>query len=188
MVYLHGSGQDDRGNLERLNFPGLDIIAVAPFGRGTSNCYAVPESQADIKEVMQDVMTNYSIDEKNIILAGFSMGGYGVYRTFYDFEDIFKGLVIIAGSPLLAQKWNIRGTHPDFKDEKILQKFSKIPMFVFHGSKDRNVPFEEAKEVVDKIAKINSNLMFVTSDVGHTGMGKENYVKFINWLKELTQK
>jgi hypothetical protein len=42
-----------------------------------SNAYPIDHAQEDIA----DVCRHYPIDQSNIVLARFSMGGYGVYRT-----------------------------------------------------------------------------------------------------------
>ena len=36
---------------------------------------------------------NYSLDTTRIVLSGFSMGGYGVYRTFWESPEMFEALL-----------------------------------------------------------------------------------------------
>ncbi|OHD74614.1 MAG: hypothetical protein A2177_07320 [Spirochaetes bacterium RBG_13_68_11] len=82
VVFLHGSASDDRGQLDGMKGMLPGFILVAPYAWGTSHFYTTEEAQEDIREVLVDVEKHYPVDPERIFLSGFSMGGYGVYRTF----------------------------------------------------------------------------------------------------------
>ena len=80
VVYLHGSGKDDRHQLEHIHAP-ADVFLMAPAARGTSNVYEAGHAQ-DIAEAIDDALANYPIDPKRIVLFGLLDGRLGVYRAF----------------------------------------------------------------------------------------------------------
>lgn len=183
MVYLHGSGQDDRA-LFTTEYIKEGFIILAPNGRGTSNCFATPDSQLDIKEAIGDILQNYNIDTDKTILSGFSMGGYGVYRTYYEYRDIFCALAVFSGHPNLANKWGV-GDQINFLDEEVVKIFSDIPIFIYHGRKDLNCPFELTNKFVQKLSAYNPNIVFeIDNEAGHNTMNQQIREKYYKWLKE----
>jgi len=181
-VFLHGSGQDDRGALE-ADWTRGDFIEIAPNGRGTSNCFTTDLAQDDIREAIDDVIANYPIDTNRIILAGFSMGGYGVYRTFFEMPHRFRALAVFSGIPDLADKWLEKGVHPNFLVPRYLAPFDGIDLFVFHGRQDRNAPFEDTDRLIRLLEMHGANVDFrVEDDKGHQFPGPEITRDYYNWL------
>jgi len=183
MVFLHGSASDET-TLAGVPFIAPNgFIQLGPLGRGVSNCYVVPEAQTDIAEAIDDVIMNYLIDQENIYLSGFSMGGYGVYRTHYETPGKFKALAVFSGDPDLANRWNAEGGSPNFTDEEYLRAFDGIPVFIFHGETDRNAPFEKTEEAVEKLRTAGADVEFVTEpDKGHSSPAQETIEAYHAWL------
>ncbi|HDR89370.1 MAG TPA: hypothetical protein ENN63_07060 [Bacteroidetes bacterium] len=182
LVYLHGSGDDDRV-LSRTPVKPSGFIVLAPNGRGTSNCFAVPKAQADIEYSISDVIKNFSIDTTKIILSGFSMGGYGVYRTYYEHPERYRAIAILSGHPDLARRW-IDPDEPNFLENKYLKKFRNVPIFIFHGTNDLNCPFELTEKMVKKLRHAGCNVTFETDRGGHGSMNQEIRNKYYEWLKK----
>lgn len=187
MVFLHGSGRSDLNALKNHNYiVRNDFICIAPNGRGISNYYGTPESQRDINEAIDDVIRNFKIDTGNIFLSGFSMGGYGVYRTFYENPNRYKAIAIIAGEPkiniFMKQKG---GKYPNFLKQKYIKCFKDIPIFIYHGVNDLNCPYPLTRKMVIKMERIGTD---VTRDIytgyGHSvPSGPEFTSKFDEWIK-----
>ncbi len=146
LVFLHGSGQDEQSVLNQPRSGG-NFIELAPYGRDMYQCYSSDSSQNDIVEAIEDVKLHFSVDTQKIVIGGFSMGGYGAMRTYYEYPDLYKGVAIFAGHPNLANEWLGDG-HPNFLDEKYLQGYQKIPVFVYHGKKDGALPISKAEEFI----------------------------------------
>lgn len=182
LVYLHGSGQDDRALFTTPIIP-PNYIVLAPNGRGVSNCYVGDAAQNDIRNSIADVIQNFSIDSSKIVLSGFSMGGYGVYRTFYENQTLFKAIAVISGNPDLARKW-VNKNELNFLDEKNLIGFKHIPVFIYHGKKDLSCPFSLTEEVVQKLLKIGTKVKFVVDESGHGSMPNPIKEEYYSWLKE----
>lgn len=184
LVYLHGSGQDDR-ILEKSRFLREGYIVVAPNGMGVSNCFSTKESQQDIRESVEDVIKEFSIDISKIVLSGFSMGGYGVLRTFYENPSRYAAIAILSGHPDLANRM-VSKNNPNFLDKENLNSFSKVPVLIYHSKDDLNCPYVLMKTFAENLREINSNITFVDDyDRGHGSMSSEAEKSYNTWLNNL---
>jgi predicted esterase len=180
-VFLHGSGQDDRGQLDRDYLP-QDFILLAPNGRGTSNAYTADRAQDDIREAVEDVCANYSVDRSRVVLAGFSMGGYGVYRTQFEDPKRYRALAVFSGHPDLGSRFT-GSNQPNFLDDTNLAPFRGVPVFIFHGTRDRNCPFEDTQAVVRKLEKAGALVETRYEEgKGHELPSPQTAAAFLNWL------
>lgn len=182
LVFLHGSGQDDRNQVGHDWFPS-NFIVLAPGGRGTSNWYTRDHAQDDIREAVDDVIANYAIDQERMVLSGFSMGGYGVYRTHKEDPERFSALAVFSGIPRIPG--NPPG-HPDFLESEDLAVFRDVSMFVFHGGEDRNCPIEQTREVVERLQRAGARVEFqFEADKGHEWPSAATRARFGEWLREM---
>ncbi len=187
LVWLHGSDEDDQGQLNNRRLINK-LIAIAPCGRGKRHAYTTNESQIDIQEAINDVILNYPIDTTNIILAGFSMGGYGVYRTFFETPNRYKAVAVFSGQPDLATEYFPEEVHPNFLKEKYLIPFKKTLIFIAHGKKDNNTPFHLTQEVVEKLDSLGAKVEFhIEEEMGH-GTSEDARNEFYNWLEYIVNK
>jgi predicted esterase len=186
LVMLHGSGMTDRGFLEgtRVMIPD-EFIAIAPSGRGISHCYCPPEAQMDIQEAIEDVTRCYAIDTERVVLGGFSMGGYGVYRTHYETPGKYYALVAMSGRVRLDPDWGIADA-PDFLQEEALQTLVGVPLFIFHGQQDRNVPVDDVLTLVEKLRAAGSPVeVHLEAGAGHAIPAEEIIQAYRRWLKDV---
>lgn len=186
LIYLHGSASDET-NLKGAKFTIPEgFIALAPNGRGPSNCYTWDNAQTDIAEALNAVTESYSIEETNIILSGFSMGGYGVYRTFSEAPEKYKALAIFSGNPNIANMWSGTNDYMDFTQEKNLEIFKDVPMFIFHGKKDINCAFDITQGIIEKLNKNGAIVKFVTEeDKGHETPGQKTIQSYYEWVQTI---
>jgi len=183
-VLLHGSGSDDQ-NMLNTSLTENSCIEIAPYGRGTSNCFTTDGAEIDVKEAIDDAIRNYSIDSSKIIIAGFSMGGYGAYRLFYEYPKLFKGVVVFSGHPNLASKW-IGNGYPDFLQPEFLKPFKNIPVFIYHSKNDLNCPYDLTLQLVQKLNEAGAKVEFITSpESGHGILDKDHAAPYYAWLKDL---
>ncbi len=183
IVYLHGSGEDDRGQFDQ-DTSDDGYLWLAPNGRGTSNVYTTDHAQDDIREAVNDVCRNYAVDTARIILSGFSMGGYGVYRTFIETPRRFRALAIFSGSPNLASRWLGPG-HPDFTEPSMLAPFRGVPMFIVHGGRDRNCPVGETDELVENLRRSGAIVEYHREDDrGHEAPSDSVRQRYRAWITE----
>ncbi|TPN82282.1 carboxylesterase family protein [Aquimarina algicola] len=182
LVFLHGSGADDVGLLNSPRSNG-EFIEIAPFARDKYRAYTSDISQRDIIDAIEDVSTYFSIDKQNIIVGGFSMGGYGALRTFYEYPNLYKGVAVFAGHPNLANYW-LKGNHPNFLDSKYLEVFQDKPVFVYHGKKDGSLPVHLIENMIAKMEKAGIDVTHrIVKEYGHQYPDQQTNNLYFEWLK-----
>lgn len=185
-VMLHGSGSDDQGMLDN-NLTEHDFIEIAPYGRGTSNCFTADGAVMDVREAIEDAVENYPVNASSIILGGFSMGGYGAYRIYYEYPEMFRGIAVFSGHPGLATRWMGEG-HPDFQDTAYLKPFTNTPVFIYHSKNDLNCPYSLTLDLVNKLNDAGAKVVFVTTcEGGHGIIQKEYLPQYYKWLNDVLE-
>ena len=187
LVYLHGSGSDEQtqGLLNKARSGG-NFIEIAPLGRDIYRAYAEDYSQKDIIEAIEDVSKYFAVDQNNIVIGGFSMGGYGALRTFYEHPELYKGVVVHAGHPNIANEW-LDGEHPNFLDEKYVKVFSNIPVFIYHGRKDPALAVELIEEMSEKLTKAGALVtLSIVEENGHEYPDDKTNKLYFEWLNKTT--
>jgi len=183
LVFLHGSASDET-HLESFPFlapPG--VLALGPFGRGPSNAFATREAQADIAEAIADAARNYPVDPTCAVVAGFSMGGYGALRTFWEHPERFRGVAVFAGHPDLGDRTLPGSGQPDFRDEENLAVFRGVPVFLYHGEADRNLPLEDALALAEGLRRAGARVEVHTEPgKGHEQPGPATIAAYQRWL------
>lgn len=187
LVFLHGSGQDEQIVLSQARSGG-NFIEIAPFARDMYNCYDSESSQNDIMEAIEDVLLHFSGDKNKIVIAGFSMGGYGALRTYYQHPELYKGVAVFAGHPDLANEWLGTG-HPNFLEDKFLIPLSKTPVFVYHGKKDGALPVSAAEELIQKLKSNGIPVIGrIIEDKAHEYPDEETNKIYFEWLNKIIEK
>lgn len=190
IVFLHGSDRDDTA-VANHKYVGTDqFIIIAPNGRGPLTGYVLNHAQEDIQEAVADASKNYNIDQSNLILAGFSMGGYGAYRTYYETPGKYKAVAVFSGAPDIGNQYTGTTRHPNFSEIKYLKKFKGARIAIFHGRGDRNCPFELTDEIAKKLKSIGAEVSyFIDENVGHSPpRDKEIQKAYYRWLEESIKK
>jgi len=181
---LHPSGMDESKALNEVASAffrtrgvreGLNFIIVSPKARSLSDWY-LGDSGEEVLECLKHVSKLYNIDKKNMVLDGFAMGGYGAWRLALLNPGLFKAL-IIRSAPI---------SPPDYlKGENILDLLEKgkgFNVFVIHGIKDRVVPVEQTRRVVEKLKELGINHRYLElKDASHGGY--DAWKEIFNWLK-----
>ncbi|MEE4213013.1 MAG: prolyl oligopeptidase family serine peptidase [Parvularcula sp.] len=166
IVFLHGSGQDEQSilNAERGNG---ELIQIAPFGRDKFEAYASTNSQTDIVEALDAATEDFAIDRERIIIGGFSMGGYGALRAFYESPDLYRGVAVFAGNPDLANEW-LGSEHPNFLDPGTLAVFEDVPVFIYQGRQDASLSVEPILEMAKAMEKAGAKVtLSISEENGH---------------------
>jgi predicted esterase len=189
LVFLHGSASTET---DILGFPYLSpggMIEIGPFGRGRSNGFATAEAQFDIAEAIDDAIANYPIDTDRVILTGFSMGGYGAYRTFYETPYRFVAVAVFSGGPALGRAFAPDGEPPSFLDEEMLEPFRGLPIFIFHGEKDLNVSYGQTLELVEKLEAAGARVEFRSDPWrGHESPPEGIIEEYHQWLRSVLER
>ncbi len=136
IVFLHGSEQ--RGDDPSL-LDGMAPLAFADQETDFPFIVVVPQCPRNtdwqppmVKSVIDSVEAGLRIDRSRVYLTGFSMGGLGTWQTAADYPGTFAAIAPLCGMSDIADVPRLKG----------------IPIWVFHGAQDRNVPVSESLRMV----------------------------------------
>jgi len=154
VIFLHGI--DERGNDNTSNLKYITPLFLNDKNRNNYPCYvAVPQCPAtenwtypnwyqEPKEPMRSVIALIDslsalpfIDSKRIYIMGLSMGGYGTWYLLTRFPDTFAAAIPICGGGDWSQ----------------VDKFAYVPIWTFHGSRDKTVHPDQTRMMVSAIKK-----------------------------------
>ena len=176
IFYLHGrsvSGTD----LNRIKTYGLpyfldkgkklDFIVVAPqcpWGKNWSS-----ENWYDT--IFSEISAKYRIDSSRIYLTGMSMGGFGTWELANKYPHKFAAIAPLCG-----------GGKTDWIDN-----LAHIPIWVFHGVKDKQVSVSHSDLMVQALKKHESLVVYSRlPDKGHDIHRTYNDDRLYEWFKKFT--
>lgn len=172
LLFLHGSGE--RGDdIERIKIHGpaklieqgkkFPFIIVSP--QCADNERWNPEQ---LSRLLDDIVKNYKVDQNRIYATGLSMGGYGVWKLAQLYPDKFAAVIPICGGG-------------DFLNACVIKH---LPVWVFHGAKDKVVSVQESERMVNALKKCGGNVRFtVYPEAGHDSWTETyNNQEIYTWL------
>lgn len=179
IVSLHGAGgrgTDNRKQLRdwnrllaeeqrRTEFP---CYVVAPQSTGLWNA----EHLKQIKEVIKELP---SVDMDRIYILGHSMGGHGTYILTQIDPSYFAAAAPSAGSGLKRTE--------DFIDPA---KIKDLPIWAFHGDRDRVCPIDRDRKVFDEMTKLGGNMKFTVWEGDGHGVAPKMILGGENGTTELS--
>jgi len=160
ILFLHGAGE--RGNnLNKVKKHGIPKIVETkpdfPFITVSPQCPKEswwPMELESLVALLDDVTTRYAVDPKRIYLTGLSMGGYGTWHLALLLPERFAAIVPICG-----------GLHGP---AQLVEKLKHLPIWVFHGARDRIVPLEESTRLVKVLRNCGGNVrLTIYPNAGH---------------------
>jgi len=181
LIFLHGSGEIHKnlrdlrhGSLVRYanaasNKDDFPFIVVCPKGDGPiwePDCLI-----AFLDELLAGDPAVGIIDPARVYLTGFSLGGYGTWQTAAQYPDRFAAVVPVAGDSNPA--W--------------AKSFGSLPVWAFHGEKDRAVHPNPTVETIAAIREFRGEMedirLTLYPEIGHEieGMTYRN-PELYQWL------
>jgi len=163
IIFLHGSGE--RGtDIKKVGVHGIPKIApkTKDFGFIGVSPQCLRQEKArwvteDLDILLEYILKTYKVDKKRIYLTGLSMGGYGTWAWAAKRPNVFAAAVPICGG----------GNPAD------AAKYGKLPIWVFHGDKDKAVKIEKSEVMVEAIKKAVGNVKFTV----YPGVGHDSWTK-----------
>jgi predicted esterase len=148
-IALHGYGGSPENFTKRLHkfLTDKGFIFMAPYGTEVHGLTSfswgdVKKCEEKILNEIENVKKKYSVNDKNIILLGYSQGGGRAFSVGLRHPEIFKGLIIVAG--YFSEK--------DAKDYLENLKGKDLKVFMMVGEKDEKTKESniKAKEILGK--------------------------------------
>ncbi|MGQ7870607.1 carboxylesterase family protein [Sunxiuqinia sp. sy24] len=142
IFYLHGRSVSGT-NINRIKQYGLpyfldkgkklDFIVVAPqcpWGKNWA-------SENWLDTIYAEISTQYRIDSSRVYLTGMSLGGFGTWELANRYPHKFAAIAPLCGGA--KDKWADNLTH--------------LPIWVFHGANDKQVPVSRSDRMVKALEK-----------------------------------
>ena len=188
IIYLHGGSSRGTDTIKlyccgipdqiwrKREFPFIIVSPQLPINQrwSTDNWF---------ENFYEEITTKYRVDTNKVYLTGVSLGGAGTWYLAIKYPEKFAAIAPISGFT----------RHIDYI-MKNTDNLSDIPIWAFHGKKDKVVEFEDTEWMINKLEGKNKDLKFTADpDAGH-GMywsiypGQELYDWFLKHDKGLNYK
>jgi predicted peptidase len=163
-----GAGRDMTRILIQPALGELGAIIVAPDS--LDGGWSTPANEKGVNALLAEIEKKYAIDQKKVIVTGFSMGGTGTWYWADKYPDRFSAAIALASRPTPS---------PDGW---------RVPVFAVHSRADQTVPIGpvEQRIAVLKQRGINAQIIVVN--------GIEHYETYrfvdalrqaVPWVKEI---
>src|SRR3954469_25020658 len=147
IVFLHGAGEcgDDLDLVKRHGPPRL-----VESGRDLPFLIAAPQSRRGgwavgaLDRWLDEVVAGSRVDEERVYLTGISMGGFGTWAWAASRPDRFAAIAPICG-----------GSDPAWAD-----RLKGLPIWAFHGARDRIVPPEYSEVMVAALRRVGADVRY----------------------------
>lgn len=155
LLFLHGAGEIGT-DIEKIKGHGLPRL----IKEGKQFPFIVVSPQANkfgwqpdiLYELLQNIKTNYKVDNERVYLTGLSMGGAGTWDLAIKYPEEFAAIIPICGRADTSKIWRLRN----------------MPVWCFHGDKDEIVPFADSWKMINSLKNYNpSARLTVYPGVGH---------------------
>lgn len=134
---------------------------------------------------LQQIKREFGIDENRVILAGYSMGGFGAWNLGLRYPDRFAALVPMAGGISRGEYMNRRG---DKRMRRLLLNAFHVPAYFIHGDADQTVPVQFDRNTRDQLKEYGTEHRYVEVPKGRhlleVGQGGEIMNGIQAWLKD----
>jgi len=187
MLYLHGSNRRGMDNQEQLgdlaeNIKGyperFSFIVVVPQCRADT-FWTGPMTEQALAALDQAVQ-EFGGDPTRLYLAGYSMGGFGVWQAAITHPDKFAALVSVAGGveplgvvsasdqEILSPQVKAAAAAPDVY-RAYAEALKAVPVWLVHGENDESVPTEQSRKLFAAFKAVGDNNAnyFELPGVGH---------------------
>jgi predicted peptidase len=121
-------------DVNRKKYPAFLFI---PYSQPGSSWGGVPGRTAKDQLVYEALgsLKEPGIDPNRVYVSGVSLGGYGSWQFISVHPEMFAAAVPVCGAG----------------DPKLAAKVADIPVWAFHGAKDRNVPVSGSRDMIAAI-------------------------------------
>lgn len=181
ILFLHGSGERGTDNHRQTevglgpyvrahaaDFPALVVFPQSPDGTSWSG------GQARVALAALDAaLDEFRGDEDRITLTGISRGGYGVYELAMLEPKRFAALIPVCGGitqpPALTERLVVEGV-AEAPDPFVAaaQRLQRLPVWVFHGAKDKTVTPDQSRHMVEALRQVGGNVRYTEfAEAGH---------------------
>lgn len=193
IILLHGFGSNEKDLFSFANqLPDTFLILSirAPFSMGngsyawfqadfsgkkpiTFNKEQETKSRSALIKFITQLKTNYSFDEKNLYLCGFSQGAIMAYSIGLTRPDIVKGIAVMSGMILEEIKPSVASS----------EKLKGLTVFISHGTNDNILGINYAREALSYLKSKGIDPVYIEYKEVHT-ITNQMLNDLITWLNK----
>lgn len=181
VLFFHGAGERGNDNKKQLRHGAKDILAYSkktdapviiiapqcpagaqwvntPWGNLHHNMPAEPSNSMRLTiELIRESIRTMPVDRSRIYVTGLSMGGYGTWDIIQRHPDMFAAAIPICGGG----------------DTAFAPNLTALPIWVFHGDKDKDVKTSRSRDMVESIKKAGGIPKYTEyKNVGHNSWSR----------------
>jgi predicted peptidase len=200
ILFLHGSGECGTDNQKqvKVGVPALvstllrrertePFILVAPQCPATNwwvrelafnESYAMPaepaRSMAVALDIVRHLVAERQADPDRLYITGLSLGGFGTWDAVQREPGLFTAAVPVCGGG----------------DVRRVRDLKKLPVWVFHGNADKNVPVDCSRRMVEALKQAGNRRVRYTEyeGVAHNAWDRAYAeMEMIEWLFSQTR-
>ncbi len=180
ILFLHGAGERAPGFEWLFNngfpmyvkqgeeFPAAILCPQCPRPFTWNNI------TAEVKELLDHIIMEYSVDPDRVSVTGLSMGGFGTWEMILSYPDTFSAAAPICGG---GMGWRA------FYE-------AKTPTWAFHGSDDDIVPLSASLEMYNGMKKkgLDVRLYIIHGETHEIWNEVYHNTRVIDWLVNSVRK
>lgn len=156
IVCLHHGGAHGNDNMQQLSadpapflmelptrtkYPAFIFMPQSPRNMGFSGAYGNASVDSLVFRTIRQLQGQLPIDRKRIYVLGVSGGGYGSWHFISAHPEMFAAAIPICG-----------GGEP-----KYAPKLVNVPIWAFHGARDKLAPVAHSRDMIAAIRKAGGN-------------------------------
>jgi len=199
IVYLHGGVGNGSDNLKQISegningshvwtsknaqsrHPVFVLAPQAPDGAtwGGPEASELSAAAQTMLEITESLQREFNIDKARLYLTGQSLGGFGTWDVIIRRPNLFAAAVPLCGSGIVNQS-PFRRVYSSAEFERV----KNMPIWVFQGADDRDVPADGPRKTVATLREIGSKVRYTEyAGVGHR-VWEHAYLEpgLIDWL------
>jgi len=155
-----GAGRDMMRILVQPALGDLGAIIVAPDS--LDGGWSTAANERAVNALLAEVEKKYAIDQKKIIVTGFSMGGAGTWYWADKYPERFSAAIPVAGRPTpSAETW-------------------RLPVFAVHSRADQTMPIRPTEQRIAELKQRGINAQIVVLN----GIQHYETYKFVDGLRQ----
>lgn len=152
---------------QRTRYPAFLFAPQCPKGANWGGVPGYPSLDSLVFEGMSALEQEFSIDEKKRYVAGVSAGGNGSWYFISTRPTIFAAAVPLCG----------------MADPKYAKDIVDVPIWAFHGEKDRGIPVMITRTMIEAIKKEGGNPTYTEfPGAGHDIAHLVDKTALFDWL------
>jgi predicted peptidase len=168
VIFLHGAGERGDDNVSQLvhaakdfaneerrrQYPAYVLFPQCPKEKRwveidwKLDSHTFPEQPSEslalVKALVDDMIESAGIDDTRVYITGLSMGGFGTWDAIARYEGFFAAAAPICGGG----------------DPATASRLVDLPVWCFHGAKDKVVKFHRSQTMVNAIKKLGGDPKF----------------------------